>query len=82
MRYLYGCRRVYTADPRIVPRAKKLQQISYSEMLELAAQGAKVLHSRSVETALCHQMPIRVLSSFHDKPGTNILGSHQPIFSG
>ena len=64
---------VYTADPRIVPKAAKLKQISYTEMLELAAQGAKVLHSRSVETALQHQVPVRVLSSFQDKPGTDVL---------
>ncbi|WP_052046318.1 aspartate kinase [Candidatus Paracaedibacter symbiosus] len=66
---------VYTADPRIVSFARKLEQISYSEMLELAAQGAKVLHSRSVETALKHQVHVRVLSSFNDNPGTDIIGS-------
>jgi aspartate kinase len=64
---------VYTADPRIVPRAQKLKAISYEEMAELAAQGAKVLHTRSVETARNHQVPIRVLSSFHEDTGTDII---------
>lgn len=66
---------VYTADPRVVAKAKKLKQISYLEMLELAAQGAKVLHSRSVETAMRHRVPVHVLSSFNDKPGTDIIGT-------
>lgn len=70
---------VYTADPRVVTAAKKLDQISYSEMLELAAQGAKVLHSRSVETALKHQVHIRVLSSFNENPGTDIIGTHSQL---
>lgn len=64
---------VYTADPRVVSKAQKLNQISYSEMLELAAQGAKVLHSRSVETAMRHLVYVRVLSSFNDQPGTDIM---------
>lgn len=64
---------VYTADPRVVDKAQKLNQISYSEMLELAAQGAKVLHSRSVETAMRHLVYVRVLSSFNDQPGTDII---------
>ncbi len=64
---------VYTADPRVVNKAQKLNQISYSEMLELAAQGAKVLHSRSVETAMRHLVYVRVLSSFNDQPGTDIM---------
>lgn len=65
---------IYTADPRIVNVARKLDQISYLEMLELAAQGAKVLHSRSVETALKHGVHLRVLSSFNEGPGTEIIG--------
>jgi aspartate kinase len=64
---------VYTADPRIVSRAQKLKTITYGEMEELAAQGAKVLHTRSVETARHHQVPIRVLSSFHEGVGTDII---------
>lgn len=71
---------VYTADPRVVPAAKKLDQISYTEMLELAAQGAKVLHSRSVETALKHQVHVRVLSSFNDNLGTDVI-SYPPQLS-
>lgn len=63
---------IYTSDPRIVPAARKINVISYEEMLELASLGAKVLHSRSVEMSACHNVPIRVLSSFDDKPGTTI----------
>jgi aspartate kinase len=55
---------VYTTDPRIVPRARKLDKISYEEMLELASLGAKVLQTRSVELAMNHRVPVRVLSSF------------------
>lgn len=66
---------VYSADPRVITAAKKLEQISYSEMLELAAQGAKVLHSRSVETALKYKVPVRVLSSFNENSGTDVIGS-------
>jgi aspartate kinase len=66
---------VYTADPRVVPLARKLAEISYGEMLELAAQGAKVLHPRSVGTALLATIPVQVLSSFEDKPGTRVVDS-------
>jgi aspartate kinase len=66
---------VYTADPRVVPSASKLKEISYMEMLELARVGAKVLHPRSVETAKQFNVPLRVRSSFnHDDVGTIILG--------
>lgn len=61
---------VYTADPRIVKSAKKLDRISYEEMLELASLGAKVLQSRSVELGMKYNVPIMVLSSLEDKPGT------------
>lgn len=61
---------VFTADPNMVPRARKLDRISYEEMLEMAALGAKVLHSRSVEFAMRYKMPLRVLSTFSDDPGT------------
>ncbi len=61
---------VYTTDPRIVPTARKLDKISYDEMLELASLGAKVLHSRSVEFARKFDVPILVRSSFNDAPGT------------
>ena len=65
---------VYTTDPRIVPRARKLAKITYEEMLELASVGAKVLQTRSVGLAMKHNVPLRVLSSFEDKPGTMIVG--------
>ncbi len=65
---------VYTTDPRIVPQAKRLEKVSYEEMLEMASLGAKVLQTRSVELAMNHQVPVRVLSSFpgpeEDNPGT------------
>jgi aspartate kinase len=57
---------VYTTDPRIVPRAKKLEKIAYEEMLELASVGAKVLQTRSVELAMAERVRVRVLSSFAD----------------
>jgi aspartate kinase len=65
---------VYTADPRVVPEARKLDEISYEEMLELAAVGAKVMHSRAVELGEVYGMPILVASSFRDAPGTLIHG--------
>lgn len=61
---------VYTCDPRIVTAAKKLDVISYEEMLEMASLGAKVLQTRSVELAMNHNVKVQVLSSFEDKPGT------------
>ncbi|MFA6990233.1 MAG: aspartate kinase, partial [Candidatus Gastranaerophilaceae bacterium] len=66
---------VYTADPRVVPSASRLKEISFMEMLELARVGAKVLHPRSVETAKQFNVPLRVRSSFnHDDIGTIIVG--------
>lgn len=66
---------VYTTDPRIVPTASRLDEISYEEMLELAQAGANVLHPRSVEAAKVHGVPMRVRSSFKlDNLGTLILG--------
>ena len=61
---------VYTADPRIVKGAKKLEEITYDEMLELATLGAQVLQNRSVEMGKKYGIPIEVLSSLEDKPGT------------
>lgn len=63
---------VYTADPRIVKNAKKLDVISYEEMLELASQGARVMHNRAVELGWIYNMKIEVKSSFEDEPGTII----------
>jgi aspartate kinase len=64
---------VYTADPNMVPSARRLQKISYEEMLELASLGAKVLQTRSVELAAKHQVPVEVRSSFQDGPGTRVV---------
>lgn len=61
---------VFTADPRLVPGARKIDRVSYDEMLELAAAGAKVLQSRSVESARRHGVRLHVRSSFDDGPGT------------
>ena len=64
---------VYTTDPRIVPRARKLDRITYEEMLELASVGAKVLQTRSVELAMKEKVRVQVLSSFTDAPGTLVV---------
>ncbi len=63
---------VYTTDPRIVKSARKLDKVSYEEMLEMASLGAKVLQTRSVEMAMKHHVRVQVLSSFSDAPGTLI----------
>ncbi len=63
---------VYTADPRKVPGARKLDAISYDEMLELASLGSQVLHNRSVELAKRYQVDLEVLSSYERKPGTKV----------
>ncbi len=66
---------VYTTDPRIVSKARKLTKITYEEMLELASQGAKVLQTRSVELAMNHRVRIQVLSSFADRIGSDLPGT-------
>ena len=63
---------VYTTDPRVVSEAKKLKEITYDEMLELASQGAQVLHNRSVELAKKFRVNLEVLSSLERKPGTKV----------
>jgi len=68
---------VYTTDPRIVPRARKLPAVTYEEMLELASVGAKVLQTRSVGLAMREKIAVRVLSSFDDRPGTMIVDDDQ-----
>ena len=76
---------VFTADPRIVPTARKLERVTYEEMLELAASGAKVLALRSVEYARRYKVPIHVRSSFSTRPGTLVIeeeAMEQPIISG
>ncbi|HEV8420798.1 MAG TPA: aspartate kinase, partial [Actinomycetota bacterium] len=79
-------RGVFTADPRIVPEARRLHAVSYEEMLELAASGAKVLQLRSVEYARTHGVKVHVRSSFTDEPGTWIIEEdvrmEQAIISG
>jgi aspartate kinase len=70
---------VYTTDPRIVPKARKLQKISYEEMLELASVGAKVLQTRSVELAMNERVRVQVLSSFQDIPGTMVVDEDEIV---
>lgn len=65
---------VYTTDPNICPSARKIDRISYEEMLELASLGAKVLQIRSVEVAMKYGVPVHVRSSFNDRPGTMVVG--------
>ena len=70
---------IYTTDPRIVPKARKLARIAYEEMLELASVGAKVLQTRSVELAMNEQVRIQVLSSFSDAPGTLVVDEDEIV---
>lgn len=78
---------VFTADPRIVPKAHKVDVVTYEEMLELAAAGAKVLHIRAVEYARRHGVPLHVRSSFSDSQGTLVVAERgknmeEPIITG
>lgn len=77
---------IYTTDPRIVPKARKLERISYEEMLELASVGAKVLQTRSVELAMKQRVRVQVLSSFADVPGSLVVDEEeiveQPLVTG
>jgi len=70
---------IFTADPRIVADAQRLDRITYEEMLEMAACGAKVLHLRAVEYARRYNVPLRVRSSYTDKPGSLVTGSIEEI---
>ncbi len=70
---------IFTADPRIEPRARKVPRISYEETLEMAAQGAKILHLRCVEYARRYNMPIHVRSSFSDKEGTWVVRAEDVV---
>ena len=70
---------VYTCDPGIVAKARKLDKITYEEMLELASQGAKVLQTRSVELAMNHGVRVQVLSTFKDVPGTLVVGEEEIV---
>jgi aspartate kinase len=67
---------IFSADPRVVPAARKLSTVTYDEMLELAASGAKVLHLRCVEYARKYELPIHVRSSFSNKEGTWVVKDH------
>ena len=80
---------VFTADPRIVPGARRIPEICYEDMLEMAANGAKILHLRCVEYARRENVPVHVRSSFSDRPGTWVKdinyeegGMEQPLISG
>jgi aspartate kinase len=70
---------VYTSDPRIVTRARKLDKITYEEMLEMASLGAKVLQTRSVELAMKHNVRLQVLSSFTNEPGTLVVNEDEIV---
>jgi aspartate kinase len=70
---------VYTTDPRIVAKARKLSRITYEEMLEMASQGAKVLQTRSVAMAMNHRVRVQVLSSFTDAPGTLVVDEDEIV---
>jgi aspartate kinase len=70
---------VYTTDPRIVAKARKLGRITYEEMLEMASQGAKVLQTRSVEMAMNHRVRVQVRSSFTDAPGTLVVDEDEIV---
>ncbi|HKT17179.1 MAG TPA: aspartate kinase [Stellaceae bacterium] len=70
---------VYTTDPRIVAKARKLDKITYEEMLEMASLGAKVLQTRSVELAMNHRVRLQVLSSFTDAPGTLVVDEEEIV---
>jgi aspartate kinase len=70
---------VFTCDPRIVARARKLDRITYEEMLEMASQGARVLQTRSVEVAMNHGVRVQVLSSFTNAPGTLVVDEEEIV---
>ena len=70
---------IFTADPRIVPNARKIEKISYDEMLELASLGASVLHNRAVEFAKKYNVPIHVRSSLHNRKGTMIVAETESM---
>ncbi|MFC4350680.1 aspartate kinase [Fodinicurvata halophila] len=70
---------VYTSDPRIVKGARKLDRVTYEEMLEMASQGAKVLQTRSVEMAMKHHVPVQVRSTFEERPGTLVVDEEEIV---
>ena len=70
---------IYTTDPRIVGKARKLEKVTFEEMLEMASQGARVLQTRSVEMAMNHGVELQVLSSFADAPGTFVVNEDEAV---
>ena len=70
---------IYTSDPRIVTKARKLRKVAYEEILEMASQGAKVLQTRSVEMAMNHRVRTQVLSSFSDEEGTLLVDEEEVV---
>ncbi len=70
---------IYTTDPRIVSKARKLEKVTFEEMLEMASQGARVLQTRSVEMAMNHGIELQVLSSFVDAPGTFVVNEDEHV---
>ncbi|MBU2818471.1 aspartate kinase, partial [Acidithiobacillus ferrooxidans] len=70
---------IYTTDPRVESRARRLDRITFEEMLEMASLGAKVLQTRSVEFAMKYHVPVRVLSSFQDGPGTLVTNEENSV---
>ncbi len=70
---------VYTTDPRITPKAQKIEKITYEEMLEMASVGAKVLQTRSVELAMKEKVRVQVLSSYSDEPGTLVVDEDEVV---
>jgi aspartate kinase len=70
---------IYTTDPRLVPKARKLQKVAYEEMLEMASLGAKVLQTRSVEMAMKYNVRVQVLSSFSDVAGSLLVGEEEVV---
>ncbi len=70
---------IYTTDPRIVAKARKLEKVTFEEMLEMASQGARVLQTRSVEMAMNHGVELQVLSSFVDAPGTFVVNEDEAV---
>ena len=73
---------VFTADPRVVPKAKKIDKISYSQMLVMATAGAKVIHPRAVDISLSHNLETQILSTFSDTPGTILVRDNKGIERG
>ncbi|WP_341808350.1 aspartate kinase [Wolbachia endosymbiont (group E) of Neria commutata] len=70
---------IYTADPKIVPKARKLKSISYNQMLEMSSSGAKILHNRSVQLAMRHNIKVQVLSAFKEVEGTTVVNEKDAL---